>query len=72
MPLCVCVQEPDHETGDIIIVLDEQPHEVYKRKGSDLLINMVRGHVTNRGRGQCVSASLPSAHRALRSSVWIS
>lgn len=33
-------EEPDHETGDIIIVLDEQPHEVYKRKGSDLLINM--------------------------------
>lgn len=30
------------ETGDIIIVLDEKEHEVFGRKGSDLLIKMVR------------------------------
>ncbi|XP_064395120.1 dnaJ homolog subfamily A member 1-like [Halichondria panicea] len=33
-------QEPDHETGDIIIVLDEMEHRIFKRKGTDLLINM--------------------------------
>lgn len=33
-------QEPDHEPGDIIIVLDEKEHEVFKRHGMDLIIRM--------------------------------
>ena len=34
-------QEPDKETGDIIIVLDEREHERFGRKGSDLIYKMV-------------------------------
>jgi len=30
------------ETGDIIIVLDEIEHGTYKRKGSDLIYEMVK------------------------------
>jgi len=33
-------QEPDIEPGDIVIVLDEQEHEVFKRRGNDLVMNM--------------------------------
>ena len=29
---------PDCEPGDVIIVVDEQPHKVFKRKGADLLM----------------------------------
>lgn len=32
-------QEPELEPGDIIIVLDEKEHPVYKRAGNDLIIN---------------------------------
>lgn len=31
-------QEPDLEPGDIIIVLDEKEHPVFKRSGSDLIL----------------------------------
>lgn len=31
-------QEPELEPGDIIIVLDEKEHSVYKRSGNDLII----------------------------------
>jgi len=33
-------QEPGLEPGDIIIVLDEKPHELYKRNGMDLIMKM--------------------------------
>ncbi|KAL7286962.1 hypothetical protein TKK_0018817 [Trichogramma kaykai] len=33
-------QEPDRDPGDIVIVLDEKPHESYKRSGSDLILRM--------------------------------
>ncbi|ENN74728.1 hypothetical protein YQE_08695, partial [Dendroctonus ponderosae] len=33
-------QEPDLEPGDIIIVLDEKEHTVYKRSGSDLILRL--------------------------------
>lgn len=33
-------QEPGLEPGDIIIVLDEKPHDTFTRKGSNLLIKM--------------------------------
>ena len=33
-------QAPDIEPGDIIIVLDEQEHEIFKRKGKDLVMEM--------------------------------
>ncbi|KAL5484133.1 hypothetical protein EMCRGX_G020581 [Ephydatia muelleri] len=33
-------QEPGYEPGDIIIVLDEQEHRIFKRKGSDLFMQM--------------------------------
>eukprot|EP00794_Sanderia_malayensis_P014215 gene14215-15698_t len=33
-------QAPNTEPGDIIIVLDEQEHEVFKRNGSDLMMKM--------------------------------
>ena len=39
---CIVPQEPGYEAGDIIIVLDEQEHPIFTRKGSDLLLNMVR------------------------------
>lgn len=29
---------PDREPGDVIIVVDEQPHSVFKRKGADLFM----------------------------------
>jgi DnaJ family protein A protein 2 len=29
---------PGRESGDVIIVVNEQPHPVFKRKGADLLI----------------------------------
>lgn len=29
---------PDCDPGDVIIVVDEQPHKFFKRKGADLLI----------------------------------
>ena len=31
-------EHPDREPGDVIIVAQEQPHPVFKRKGADLLI----------------------------------
>lgn len=37
----VIPQEPGYESGDIIIVLDEQDHRVFSRKGADLLIKQV-------------------------------
>jgi len=33
-------QEPDVETGDFVIVLDEQKHETFHRKGQDLFMTM--------------------------------
>ncbi|CAH1175569.1 unnamed protein product [Phaedon cochleariae] len=33
-------QEPELEPGDIIIVLDEKEHPVYKRSGNDLILRM--------------------------------
>ena len=33
-------QAPDIEPGDVVIVLDEQEHPVFKRKGIDLHLNM--------------------------------
>lgn len=33
-------QEPGLEPGDIIIVLDEKAHEVFKRSGNDLVMRM--------------------------------
>lgn len=33
-------QEPGLEPGDIVIVLDEKEHEVFKRSGNDLIIRM--------------------------------
>lgn len=33
-------QDPEIEPGDIVIVLDEKEHPVFKRNGSDLLIEM--------------------------------
>ena len=36
------VQEPGYETGDVVIVLDEVDHRVFKRKGADLLMELVR------------------------------
>lgn len=33
-------QEPDYEPGDIIIVLDEQEHEKFRRRGNDLVMTM--------------------------------
>lgn len=29
---------PDKEPGDVYIIVDEQPHKTFKRKGADLLI----------------------------------
>ena len=29
---------PDREPGDVYIIVDEQPHNTFKRKGADLLI----------------------------------
>lgn len=29
---------PDKEPGDVVLVVNEQPHDVYKRKGADLLM----------------------------------
>jgi DnaJ homolog subfamily A member 2 len=31
-------EHPDKEPGDVVIVVNEQPHKLYKRKGADLLI----------------------------------
>ena len=33
-------QEPNLEAGDVIIVLDEKPHKVFKRRHNDLVINL--------------------------------
>lgn len=33
-------QEPDLEPGDIVIVLDEAEHEIFKRRGEDLVMRM--------------------------------
>lgn len=40
-PQLSCLQEPGYETGDIVVVLDEQEHPVFKRKGSDLFMELV-------------------------------
>ena len=29
---------PDKEPGDVVLVVNEQPHRVFKRKGADLLM----------------------------------
>lgn len=29
---------PDKEPGDVVIVVNEQPHKVFKRKGADLIM----------------------------------
>lgn len=34
-------QEPNTKPGDIIIILDEMPHSVFKRDKMDLYMNMV-------------------------------
>lgn len=33
-------QEPGKEPGDVVIVLDEQEHPVFTRKGSHLVVRM--------------------------------
>ncbi|CAF4815737.1 unnamed protein product [Pieris macdunnoughi] len=33
-------QEPDLEAGDLIIVLDEKEHDVFKRTGNDLIVRL--------------------------------
>jgi DnaJ homolog subfamily A member 2 len=33
-------QEPGKETGDVIFILDEQPHEVFERKGTNLFAKL--------------------------------
>lgn len=33
-------QEPELEAGDIIIVLDEKEHPIYKRSGNDLILRL--------------------------------
>ena len=33
-------QEPELELGDIIIMLDEKEHPVFKRNGSDLILRL--------------------------------
>ncbi|KAJ8674835.1 hypothetical protein QAD02_010621 [Eretmocerus hayati] len=33
-------QEPDREPGDIVILLEEKEHEIFKRNGSDLIMRM--------------------------------
>ena len=38
---CCIVQEPGIEPGDVVFVLEEQDHGRFKRKGSDLITNMV-------------------------------
>lgn len=32
-------QQPDLEPGDVIIILNEKPHDVFQRSGDDLLMN---------------------------------
>ncbi len=39
--VCIIFQEPGYEPGDIIIVLDEQEHPVFTRKGADLYMKQV-------------------------------
>jgi DnaJ-class molecular chaperone len=29
---------PDKEPGDVVIIVNEQPHKVFKRKGADLIM----------------------------------
>ena len=36
-------QEPRKETGDVVFVLDEEEHPRFKRNGSDLIMEMVKG-----------------------------
>jgi DnaJ family protein A protein 2 len=31
-------EHPDREPGDVIIVVNEQPHTLFKRKGADLFM----------------------------------
>lgn len=31
-------EHPDKEPGDVVIVVNEQPHKVFKRKGADILM----------------------------------
>ena len=38
---CFIIQEPGIEPGDVVFVLEEQDHNKFKRKGSDLLTTMV-------------------------------
>ncbi|XP_053665764.1 dnaJ homolog subfamily A member 4-like [Anopheles marshallii] len=33
-------QEPDYRPGDIVLVLEEKPHPIFKRTGQDLLANV--------------------------------
>uniref|UniRef100_A0A182T5H8 Uncharacterized protein n=1 Tax=Anopheles maculatus TaxID=74869 RepID=A0A182T5H8_9DIPT len=33
-------QEPDHRPGDIVLVLEEKPHPVFKRNGQDLIAHV--------------------------------
>ncbi|ODM86936.1 DnaJ subfamily A member 4, partial [Orchesella cincta] len=33
-------QEPGIEPGDIIIVIEEKPHPLFRRRGQDLIVNM--------------------------------
>lgn len=33
-------QEPGIEAGDVVVVLDEREHSVFKRKGNDLVLQM--------------------------------
>ena len=34
------IQDPDIEPGDIVIVLDEKEHPIFKRNGANLAIEM--------------------------------
>lgn len=31
-------EHPDREPGDVVIVVNEQPHKLFKRKGADILM----------------------------------
>jgi DnaJ-class molecular chaperone len=36
-------QQPDIEPGDVVVVLDEQEHDVFKRRKTDLFMDMQIG-----------------------------
>jgi len=45
-------QSPGAETGDVIIVIEEKPHEHFKRQENDLITNVEIDLLTALGGGQ--------------------